>query len=331
MFHRFLATALGAVTLGAQALDVGYFGAIKSYRYTQTNSSYSPVLLTSNAYAFNAFAVSTNGMLTNATVKPPNTTPVRTLTSDTNRLSWQYEQLFQSQTELDATYPSSGTLFQTFIYTFTLRTINDGVRTASPYFATLGGSPPTPQITNLAFAQSVDTTRPLTLRWPPSGGSFDIVQLSVLDVASNIVFASGAPLSAEGLTGASNSCTLRPNTLPPGANLTGHLTFARPHVPDTNSYAGAYGIVAMARDTAFPITTRPAPVRPVLTPKPLSGGAFRLILAGETNRFYHVQATTNWSDWLELFVTNLPTTQGSFTDTQAVSLDQRFYRIQVGP
>ena len=328
----YLVGLLCSLTVGAYALDVSYFGAVKSARYAQTTST-APVLLASNAFAFTAFAISTNGMLTNATVKPPNTTPTRTLTSDTNRTSWQYEELFNTQAALDAAYPSANANpFQTFPYTFTLDTVNDGPRTASPYyFVTLFGTPTTPQITNLLSAQAVDTTCDLTLRWSPSGGSLDIVQLSVLDAGSNVVFTSPLPFSTGALSGASSACTVPANMLPPGTNLTGHLTFGKPHFPDTNSYPGAFGVVALARDTAFPIVTRPAPVRPLLTPKMLTGGACQLTFTGESNRFYHLQATTNWLTWLELFVTNLPGTQGSFTDSEAAGLNRRFYRLQVGP
>ncbi len=328
----YLAGLFCSLSVGIYALDVSYFGAVKSARYAQTTSS-APALLATNAFAFTAFAISTNGMLTNATVKPPNTTPARTLTSDTNRMNWQYEEFFNSQTALDAAYPSANPLnpLQTFAYTFTLDTLDDGTRTASPYYWGLLGNPTTPQITNLLSAQAVDTTCDLTLRWPPSGGTLDIVQLSVLDAGSNVVFTSPLPFSAGALSGSSSACTVPANTLPPGTNLTGHLTFGKPHVPDTNSYPGAMGIVALARDTAFPIVTRPAPVRPVLTPKMLTGDACQLAFTGESNRFYHLQATTNWLNWLELFTTNLPGTQGSFTDTQAAGFKSRYYRIQVGP
>jgi hypothetical protein len=320
-----------SLAVGAYALDVSYFGAVKSARYAQATNS-APALLATNAFAFTAFAISTNGMLTNATVQPPSATPTRTLTSDTNRMSWQYEEFFNSQTALDAAYPSSSlNPFQAYTYVFTLGTINDGTRTASPYYLGLLGSPTTPQITNLLAAQAVDTTCDLTLRWPPSGGSLDIVQLSVLDAGSNIVFTSPLPFSTGALSGASSAGTIPANTLPPGTNLTGHLTFGKPHVPDTNSYPGALGVVALARDTAFPIVTRPAPVRPVLKPKMLGGGACQLTFTGESNRFYHLQATTNWTSWPDLFVTNLPGTQGSFTDSEAAGLKRRFYRIQVGP
>ena len=69
----------------------------------------------------------------------------------------------------------------------------------------------------------------------------------------------------------------------------------------------------------------------VLAATTVAGRACQLAFTGESNRFYHLQATTNWVTWLELFVTNLPGAYGTFIDTQAVALGNRFYRIQVGP
>jgi hypothetical protein len=330
----YLAGLFCTLTPRAYALDVSYFGAVKSARYEQATNS-APAVLATNAYAFTAFAISTNGMLNSANVKPPNATPARSMTSDTNRMNWQYEELFNTQAALDAAYPGPTSAFLTDVYTFKLYTVNDGTQTASPYYwGLLGDIPTTPQITNLLAAQTVDTTCDFTLRWSPFGGSSDIAQLSVLDAVSNVVFASPLPFTTGALSGASSACTIPPKTLPWGTNLTGHLTFGKPHVPDNTSYPGALGIVALARDTAFPIVTRPAPVRPVLSPRMLTNGACQLTFTGESNRFYHLQATTNWSNgsnWLDLFVTNLPGAQGSFTDTGAASLNHRYYRIQIGP
>jgi hypothetical protein len=327
-----LVLALLSSAVGALALDASYVGVIKSYRYQQTNSG-SPVVLASNAYAFNAFAYSTNGGLTNATVKPPNSTPLRTLASDTNRLVWLFEELFNTATALDNAYPSSSTLnpFATFSYTFTLGGTNDGVHTVRPYYLSLGGSPGMPQITNFNQAQIIDTTRDFTLRFIPSGGTLvpDVVQLTVLDSASNAVFASPFPFTPGALDGTSASALIPANSLPPGQTLVGHLTFARPHAPDTNSYPGVLAVPAIARDLQFPLKTRPAPVPPVLQGH--RGAPFRLTFIGETNRVYRLQATTNWLTWDELLVTNLTAPSGSFTDTKTGQSRQRSYRIQVGP
>ena len=158
----------------------------------------------------------------------------------------------------------------------------------------------------------------------------DLVQLTVLDSASNAVFASPFPFTPGALDGNASSAVIPAYSLPPGETLTGHLTFARPHAPDTNSYPGVVAVPAIARDILFPLKTRPAAVQPVLQPQ--SGTPFRLTFTCETNRVYHLQATTNWLAWEDLLViTNLTSTSVSFTDTQAVQLPRRFYRAQVGP
>jgi hypothetical protein len=242
----------------------------------------------------------------------------------------QYNEVFQSQASLDAAYPSSTSLFSPSVYNLTMHTLHDGVKTGNAsYF--LGGTPATPQVSNLAAGQNVDTTTGLTLQWTAMGGVIGIVELLILDSGSNVVFESAAPFSPGALDQNSSSYTLPPNVLPTGTNLTGHLIFAQPGLsPDTNSYPGATGIAAIARDTAFPLLTRPAPVRPRLQIAS-SSAPWMVRFTGETNRNYHLQGATNVSGaaWADLLVTNAAI--GSFTDTQSVTLPRRFYRVQVGP
>jgi hypothetical protein len=178
-------------------------------------------------------------------------------------------------------------------------------------------------------AQSIDTTRSFTVTWNSLGGStLDLVQVLVLNAESNIVYTSAVPFTTNALNGISTSETIPANTLPPGASLTGHLVNAKPGLPDTSTYPGATGIAALAKDTAFPLTTRPAPVRPQL--QILSGTLpIQIRFVGETNRNYHLQAATNFVDWRELLVTNAAA--GVLTDTQSTRLPRRFYRMQVGP
>lgn len=311
------------------ALDVSYLGVIKSIRYEQTSGGLT--VLASNGYTFTAFAYSTNGQVTNITVKPPNSTPTRSLAADTNRLVWQFEEQFHTVAALDAAYPSSSSLnpFATFSYVMNVGGINDGLRSATPKFVTLGGSPGLPQITNYAAAQAIDTTGDFTLRFFPSGGAFDLVQLTILNAASNAVFATPLPFTDGAVSGTASEVLIPANVLPPGQTLTGYLTFARPHLPDTNSYPGVVAVPAIARDTEFPLVTRPAPPRPVLVAQP--GLPFRLTFTGETNRLYRLQATTNWTAWETLQTTNLTTPQATFTDPASVGLPRRFYRLQIGP
>ena len=75
----------------------------------------------------------------------------------------------------------------------------------------LAGTPPTPQISNLAAAQQIDTATNFSLTWnSQNGNSLDIVQVIILGAASNVVFASPVPFSSNALSGASTSLVMTP-------------------------------------------------------------------------------------------------------------------------
>lgn len=315
-----------AASLSANGADVSYYGIVKSAQYLQTNDS-APVLLTTNPYAFTAFVVAaTNNVVTNATISPP----LHTLVADTNGLSWRFNDAFASQAALDAAYPTSSGLGAAN-YTMTMYTTNDGVKSGSLSFYLLIfplSYPSTPQLTNVTAAQSIDTTRDFTLGWNSLGGSsLAIVQLTVLDAASNLVYASPAPFQAGALNGTSTSTVIPAYSLPPGALLQGHLTIGNPGNPNTNSYAGATGVAALAKDTQFPLSTRPAPASPVLFAR--GANPFQSLVAGEANRLYQIQTSTNLVNWTTLFSTNSTTGFFGFTDPEVVTA-QRFFRAKIG-
>lgn len=158
-----------------------------------------------------------------------------------------------------------------------------------------------------------------------------MVQVTVSDAASNTVFASPAPFTAHALTGTSNSVVIPRYALLPGTNLTAHLSVARPAGVNTNSYPGAVGVAVLGMDVRFPLVTRRTPAPPRLSMVSTNTKPFRLQFTGETNRNYHLQATTNFISWQDLLVTNSPTGAVTFTDSGSVGLGKRFYRIQVGP
>lgn len=330
-----LALALGGFAVAADAL---YYGVIKSHQFEQAPGR-SPQLLATNAFAFNAVVLcATNHAVTNATVKVPDASgTVRTLNSESNGIALLYEARFQSQAALDAAYPSSGSFFNPSVYTFTMQTVHDG--TPNPKVSYwLSSLPNTPTVTNLNEAQAIDATRDFALRWEPFNGTFaDIVQVLVTDTASNMWYNSPVPFATGALNGNSNSVIIPAGQLPAGQALVGHLLIARPGLPNTNSYAGAFGVAAHLKDTAFPLATLPA-VPPTLVALAPSAAGFQLGFIGESNRTYHLLASTNPAlapssptAWQRLFTTNSPTGRGSVTDTQAVQFPQRFYRLEVGP
>jgi hypothetical protein len=214
--------------------------------------------------------------------------------------------------------------------------VNDGTHVGSLSFYLLPPfvaitPPPTPTINNLPAAQTIDHTGDFTLQWGSLGGSsLTIVQLLVLDSASNSVYESPAPFQPGALDGTATSAVIPANALPPGATLTAHLAAANPGFPDTNSYAGAVGISVLAKDTQFPMVTRPAPPTPLLAISATSTQATVQAMALETNRIYHLLASTNLVSWTELSVTNPVGTNAGFPDPIG-GTPARFYRMRIGP
>jgi hypothetical protein len=283
--------------------------------------------LASNAFGFNAFVVAvTNQAVTNATVKAPSLTPTRTLFGGSSGLDWQFEEQFNTQGALDAAYPTA-----TFTaYSFSIATVNDGLRSGSANFL-LAGTPPTPQLSNLAAAQQINTTTNFALTWNPLGGSsLDIVSVVILDVASNLVYSSPAPFATNALSGTSTALIIPAGALPVGRSLIGHLTIGKPGVPNTTAYPGATGLGALARDTEFPLATLP-PIAPWLQAIPPGAPPFAVGFTGEANRNYLLQGSVNLSNWIDVTVTNSPTGTGVMTDPLSASFTNRFYRIKVLP
>lgn len=312
-----------------------FYGVVKSHQFAQAPGS-APRLVETNAFAFNAFVLcATNYSVTNATVKPPNPTPLRTLWFETNGIALRYEQRFNDDAALDSTYPSSGNFLNPSVYTLNLGTVHDGSLSLKVSYLFVS-TPKTPTIANLPAAQTLDATRDFTLQWDSFGGTFlDIVQVLISDQASNVWFSSPAPFSAGALDGNSTSIAIPAGQLPGGSELVGHLVIARPGLPNTNDYRGAIGIAAVAKDTAFPLTTLPA-IPPMLEVQ--AAIPFQLRFVGESNRLYYLDATTNLTlaatnpgAWQRLLATNSPTGRGTLTDTQSLTLPRRWYRLQAGP
>jgi hypothetical protein len=317
---------------GTHAADVAFFGILKTQQFLQTNAA-APAPLATQGFAFNTLVLASgNNLVTNATVKPSNSTPLRQLISDSSQALWTFEERFNSQAALDAVYPN-GNIIQPVNYAVAMSTVNDGAKTVNLNFvaAALLGTPPTPQLNALAEAQSIDHTLDFTLRWTANGSALDVVQVLVFDAVSNLVAASPAPFTGGALNGTSNTFTLAAFTLPPGETLVGHITLARPGLPNTNSYAGAIGVPALVKDTQFPLVTRPAPPRPTVSVRSIQAAPFRGGVTGESNRRYHVEATVDFVSWTLLLTTNPATGTFEFADPAGPMAPGRFYRARIGP
>jgi len=185
-------------------------------------------------------------------------------------------------------------------------------------------------LTNLDAAQAIDTTRDFPLTWDSLGGStLAVVQLTILDSTSNLVFSSPAPFQPGALNGTSTGYVIPAYSLPSGTNLQGHLTIANPGTPNTNSYPGATGIAALAKDTQFPLATRAAPLAPLLSLEVQASQAV-VQLSGESNRLYNLLVSSNLLNWSSLYTTDCLSTGFTFTDPQPATNDARFYRAKVG-
>lgn len=328
-----LAGLLLAVTASClHAADVLYYGVAKLRQYTQAGDA-PPVSPATNGFAFAALVVgATNHAVTAATVRPPGSLPALTLLSVTNGLAHLHEESFDTAAALDAAYPSRGSLFNPSVYTFTIDTAREGRRQAGVSYLGALAFPGAARLRNPGAALGIDPAADFILRWEVPGGSFlEVVQIAVTDAATNLVFASPLPLTPDALNGLSTEIRIPAYTLPPDADLQGHVAVLRTGLPDTDAIPGATGVAALVSDTAFSLRTRPAPAAPRLEVFPVDGAAVGLRFHCETNRSLHLQGSTNLVDWGDLLVTNTTATTGEFREVTAPPPARRFYRLQIGP
>ena len=318
--------------------DVAFYGIAKLQQFQQTNAG-APAALPSNGFAFASFVLATTNLgVTNATVKPSNSATVRTLDLDTNsQVLLGYTNFFSTLAQLDQAFPASSGQFSPVNYTVTMNTAHDGSQTGALAFYLLApyiqlSYPATPEITQFAEAQSIDSAQDYTLQWKSLGGStLLLVQLTVTDDAGSAWFSSALPFQPGALNGASNSVVIPAGSLPAGAQLTGHLTAANPGLPNTNSYTGATGVPVLVKTLAFALATRPAPaaLRLVQASKARDSAPFSFQFATEASVYYQVEAATRWTNWTMVFETNSPGGVVTFTDPSPAP-PWRFYRVKSG-
>lgn len=318
----------------ASAADATAMGLIKLRQFEQTPGAGAAPAST-NGYSFQAFVLcSTNGSVTNATVtfKLNGVAATRELQPLADGLGLRFEDRFQTQAALDAAYPAGGA-FSVVEYTNTLGTVHDGVRKVNlsfwiaPPFAAIS-APGTPQVSNLPEAQAIDGSRDFILRWDSVGSSLTLLQLTVLDAKSNVVFATPLPFSDGALNGASNSVAIPARTLPVGSAFEAHLVAVNTGIPNTNTYAGAIAVAALAKDTRFPLATL-RPEAPMLSISSSSSGGVELHLLGPLNHEHEIQASDRLSTWSVLVSTNLTTGELKWVDAASRTNAQRYYRAAV--
>ncbi|MGH7981263.1 MAG: hypothetical protein ACREE6_17945, partial [Limisphaerales bacterium] len=62
-----------------------------------------------------------------------------------------------------------------------------------------------------------------------------------------------------------------------------------------------------------------------------ANGIFSLTVNGDAKQNYTIQASTNLTDWTDLFTTNPAALPFIWNDTAGGNFSRRFYRIQPGP
>ncbi len=310
---------LGTLTAG----EVQWFGVVKLRQFTQLPGQ-SPGPAAGQPYFLALALGQAPQTLVSGTVQPPRGAPV-TLEVVTNGLALFFEQRFATAAALDAAYPH-GSLLNPGTYPFHLRT-RSGEHSGAVSYAGVLGPPPVPEVIHLEAAAAVDPALPFTLRWKVPGGTIlDLILVVILDASSNVVFSSPLPFSEGALNGLATEVQIPAHALPPAATLEGHVLIARPGLPNTTSIPGAIGIAALARETSFPLATRPLPAPPRLewVIAPGEGPAWRVW--APPHRTVHFLASDDLRSWVEMLATNLPAGVGEVRDPGATTRPRRFYR-----
>jgi hypothetical protein len=322
---NYLAAGLALVSMPVLAIDVSFYGLLKSQSYFQAPGS-APAGVSSNGFAFNAFVIGTGpDSVLGATVRLPSGGPIKTLEPEVEGVIYRLEETFHTSQALDSAYPN-GTLLSG--YTFTIQTAQDGPKTSTLRFLGLS-YPPIPEIANLVEAQAVDTRLDFTLHWKSLGGNSlipEIVQVFVY--GSNFVYSSPAPFEEGALDGNSTSLLIPAGTLPPGAVLKARLGIVRPGLPNLNY---GTGIPGLARETAFEIVTLSFSEPPRLELERSSSDRLRIRVLGEAGRRYELQASSDLENWSTVLITNSISAFFEWSDPRGSEFPTRFFRAQTDP
>ncbi len=90
------------------------------------------------------------------------------------------------------------------------------------------------------------------------------------------------------------------------------------------------GTPGLSATNSFKIVVNPLP-QPTVGTVAYAGGQFSLTVTGQVGPDYAVQASTNLTDWVTLFITNSPTAPFNWVDANTNGFNLRFYRVKVGP
>jgi hypothetical protein len=229
--------------------DALYSVVVKSIQdYLQTDPSGTPVLQGSAPYRFSAsVTLAAAGGVLSATVRTPSGSTYSLQPEDSLYLGFGSNCV--SQAALDAAFLPG-------IYTLTLQTAHDGLRTNR---LDLSGDsyPNTPRVSNYSAAQAINPSNDFTLTWDAlSGGTTnDYIQVSIRNANGNTVFSSPDYTQPGALNGTHSSLLVPRNLLPPGQTCVCRLGFAKMANRDTTGYPGAPGVAVYYKRTGLSLVT----------------------------------------------------------------------------
>src|SRR6185503_1506626 len=90
------------------------------------------------------------------------------------------------------------------------------------------------------------------------------------------------------------------------------------------------GSPSLSATQEFSVMVNPL-IGPSVTQLGFANSELHLNITGDPGPDYTVEASTNLTNWSVLLTTNSPTLPFDWTDTNAASFLQRFYRVILGP
>ncbi|HEY4415984.1 MAG TPA: pectinesterase family protein [Verrucomicrobiae bacterium] len=90
------------------------------------------------------------------------------------------------------------------------------------------------------------------------------------------------------------------------------------------------GTPGLSATNNFTIIVHPL-TQPAISAAAYAGGQFSVAVNGQVGPDYAVQASTNLTDWVTLFITNSPAAPFNWVDVNTNGFALRFYRVKVGP
>ena len=227
--------------------DVESFLVVKGQMFTQSLSS---VTLESTGWVFHA---EVKGFVSNSIVSDTLTdaglAPQPLTNSDPSTRTLTFDNAFTSQGLLDAAYPNGS-------YTQNITTLNSGAFVAA-VGVTNNTYPTTPQISNLAAAQTIGSTTNFTLTWNTftGGGTLDFISVDITDTNGNDAFVTPDFDQTNAINGTVTSVVIPGGTLLSSYTYDGVLLFAKRVTANTNDIPGALGIGTYVKETEFSIKT----------------------------------------------------------------------------